>query len=76
MNGDLLWHNTLWFGAKEDAQRRRKGGYDFGPLARGNEAGDRIRRPRDLSRGGAASLGRAGRTGTYPIFAAPPQVVT
>ena len=35
MNGDLLWHNTLWFGAKEDAQRRGKGGYDFAPLLAG-----------------------------------------
>src|SRR5688500_7457910 len=35
MNGDLLWHNTLWYGAKEDAQQRGKGGYDFAPLLAG-----------------------------------------
>ena len=35
MNGDLLWHNTLWYGAREDARRRGKRGYDFAPaLAR------------------------------------------
>src|SRR5215213_953458 len=35
LNGDLLWHNTLWFGASEDARRRGKGGYDFAPLLAG-----------------------------------------
>src|SRR6476659_5055091 len=35
MNGDLLWHNTLWFSAKEDARRRGRGGYDFAPLLAG-----------------------------------------
>ena len=35
MNGDLLWHNTLWYGAKEDARRRGQGGYDFAPLLAG-----------------------------------------
>ena len=35
MNGDLLWHNTLWFGAREDARRRGHGGYDFAPLLAG-----------------------------------------
>ena len=35
MNGDLLWHNTLWYGAREDARRHGKGGYDFAPLLAG-----------------------------------------
>ena len=38
MNGDLLWHNTLWFGAQEDARAAgRKGDddYDFAPLLAG-----------------------------------------
>jgi hypothetical protein len=35
MNGDLLWHNTLWFGAREDARRRGRQGYDFAPLLAG-----------------------------------------
>ena len=35
MNGDLLWHNTLWFSAKEDARRNGRGGYDFAPLLSG-----------------------------------------
>ena len=32
MNGDLLWHNTLWYGAREDARRRGKRGHDFAQL--------------------------------------------
>ncbi|MEL4358158.1 MULTISPECIES: CapA family protein [unclassified Luteococcus] len=28
MNGDLLWHNTLWFGAREDANRAGRRGPD------------------------------------------------
>lgn len=35
VNGDLLWHNTLWFGAREDARRRGSDGYDFSPLLAG-----------------------------------------
>jgi len=38
MNGDLLWHNTLWYGAREDARRRGQRGhdaYDFRPLLSG-----------------------------------------
>ena len=35
MNGDLLWHNTLWYGAREDARRRNRPGYDFAPLLEG-----------------------------------------
>src|SRR4029450_12639190 len=35
MNGDLLWHNSLWYGAREDARRRGHGGYDFAPLLAG-----------------------------------------
>ena len=35
MNGDLLWHNTLWYGAREDARRGNRPGYDFAPLLEG-----------------------------------------
>ena len=35
MNGDLLWHNTFWYGAREDARRRGPVGYDFAPLLAG-----------------------------------------
>jgi len=35
MNGDLLWHNTLWYGAREDARRRGRSGFDFAPVLAG-----------------------------------------
>lgn len=35
MNGDLLWHNTLWSGAREDARRAGRRGFDFAPLLAG-----------------------------------------
>ena len=74
MNGDLLWHNTLWYGAKEDAQRRGHGGYDFAPLLAGM-------RPVIASADLAicheeVPLARPGGPyRNYPLFAVPPQVV-
>jgi poly-gamma-glutamate capsule biosynthesis protein CapA/YwtB (metallophosphatase superfamily) len=74
MNGDLLWHNTLWYGAKEDARRGRHGGYDFAPLLAGM-------RPVIASADLAicheeVPLARPGGPyRNYPLFAAPPQVV-
>ena len=35
MNGDLLWHNSFWFGAREDARRRGRSGFDFAPALAG-----------------------------------------
>ena len=35
VNGDLLWHNSFWYGAREDARRRGRSGYDFGPVLAG-----------------------------------------
>lgn len=35
MNGDLLWHDTLWYGAREDARRTGRGRFDFAPLLAG-----------------------------------------
>ena len=35
MNGDLLWHNSFWYGAREDARRRGRSGYDFAPVLAG-----------------------------------------
>ena len=74
MNGDLLWHNTLWYGAKEDAQRRGKGGYDFAPLLAGMKP---VISRADLAicheEVPLASPGGPYRN--YPQFAAPPHVV-
>jgi poly-gamma-glutamate capsule biosynthesis protein CapA/YwtB (metallophosphatase superfamily) len=74
MNGDLLWHNTLWFGAKEDAQRRGHRGYDFAPLLAGIKP---VIASADLAIcHEEVPLARPGGPyRNYPIFAAPPQVV-
>jgi poly-gamma-glutamate capsule biosynthesis protein CapA/YwtB (metallophosphatase superfamily) len=74
MNGDLLWHNTLWFGAKEDALRRGHGGYDFAPLLAGMKP---VIASADLAIcHEEVPLARPGGPyRNYPIFAAPPRVV-
>jgi poly-gamma-glutamate capsule biosynthesis protein CapA/YwtB (metallophosphatase superfamily) len=74
MNGDLLWHNTLWYGAREDAQRRGHGGFDFAPLLAGMEP---VIASADLAIcHEEVPLAKSG--GTYrnfPLFAVPPHVV-
>ena len=74
MNGDLLWHNTLWYGAREDARRRGHGGYDFAPLLAGMKP---VIASADLAIcHEEVPLARPG--GPYrnfPLFAAPPHVV-
>jgi poly-gamma-glutamate capsule biosynthesis protein CapA/YwtB (metallophosphatase superfamily) len=74
MNGDLLWHNTLWYGAKEDARRRGHGGYDFAPLLAGMKP---VIASADLAIcHEEVPLARTGGPyRNYPLFAAPPQVV-
>ena len=75
MNGDLLWHNTLWYGAKEDAQRRGHGGYDFAPLLAGMKP---VIASADLAIcHEEVPLARPGGPyRNYPLFAVPPQVVS
>jgi poly-gamma-glutamate capsule biosynthesis protein CapA/YwtB (metallophosphatase superfamily) len=74
MNGELLWHNTLWYGAREDARRRGHGGYDFAPLLAGMKP---VIASADMAIcHEEVPLARPG--GPYrnfPLFAAPPQVV-
>jgi poly-gamma-glutamate capsule biosynthesis protein CapA/YwtB (metallophosphatase superfamily) len=74
MNGDLLWHNTLWYGAKEDARRRGSGSYDFAPLLAGLKP---VITSADLAIcHEEVPLARPGGPyQNYPLFAAPPQVV-
>ena len=74
MNGDLLWHNTLWYGAREDARRRGRSGYDFAPLLAGMRpvvAGADVaichEEPPLAPAGGPFA--------NYPRFSVPPQVV-
>ena len=74
MNGDLLWHNTLWYSAKEDAQRRGRGGYDFAPMLAGMKP---VIASADMAicHEEVPFAKPGGPYRNYPIFAAPPQVV-
>jgi poly-gamma-glutamate capsule biosynthesis protein CapA/YwtB (metallophosphatase superfamily) len=74
MNGDLLWHNTLWYSAKEDAQHRGKGGYDFAPLLAGMKP---VISSADLAicHEEVPLASPRGPYRNYPLFAAPPHVV-
>jgi poly-gamma-glutamate synthesis protein (capsule biosynthesis protein) len=77
MNGDLLWHNTLWYGAHEDAVRKGRRGadqYDFAPLLAGIRP---VIAPADLAicHEEVPLAKRGGPYRNYPKFAAPPQVV-
>ena len=69
----VLWHNTLWYGAR-DARRRGHGGYDFAPLLAGMKP---VIASADMAIcHEEVPLARPG--GPYrnfPLFAAPPQVV-
>jgi poly-gamma-glutamate capsule biosynthesis protein CapA/YwtB (metallophosphatase superfamily) len=74
MNGDLLWHNTLWYSAREDARRRGHGGYDFAPLLAGMKP---VIASADMAicHEEVPLAQPGGPYRNYPIFAAPPQVV-
>jgi poly-gamma-glutamate capsule biosynthesis protein CapA/YwtB (metallophosphatase superfamily) len=74
MNGDLLWHNTLWFGAREDARRRGHGGYDFAPLLAGMKP---VIASADMAicHEEVPLAPPGGPYRNYPLFAAPPHVV-
>lgn len=74
MNGDLLWHNTLWYGAAEDARRQGRRGHDFAPALAGLKP--------VVSRADLAICHQevplapaGGPFRNYPLFAAPPSVV-
>jgi poly-gamma-glutamate capsule biosynthesis protein CapA/YwtB (metallophosphatase superfamily) len=74
MNGDLLWHNTLWYGAREDAQRRGHRGYDFAPLLAGMKP---VIASADLAicHKEVPLAKPGGPYRNFPLFAVPPQVV-
>ena len=74
MNGDLLWHNTLWFGAREDARRQGHGGYDFAPLLAGMKP---VIASADMAicHEEVPLAPPGGPYRNYPLFAAPPHVV-
>jgi poly-gamma-glutamate capsule biosynthesis protein CapA/YwtB (metallophosphatase superfamily) len=74
LNGDLLWHNTLWAGAREDARRAGRRGFDFAPLLAGLRpvvAGADLaicHQEPPIAPGG-------GPYHNYPRFSVPPEVV-
>ncbi|GAA2101688.1 hypothetical protein GCM10009841_17600 [Microlunatus panaciterrae] len=74
MNGDLLWHNTLWSSAAEDARARGRSGYDFAPLLAGLKP---VVSTADLAicHEEVPLAPKGGPFSNYPQFAAPPQVV-
>ncbi|HLL64106.1 MAG TPA: CapA family protein, partial [Propionibacteriaceae bacterium] len=74
MNGDLLWHNSFWYGAREDARRRGRSGYDFAPVLAGIRP---VVAGADLAIcHQEPPLGPArGPFANYPRFSVPPQVV-
>ena len=77
LNGDLLWHNTLWYGANEDARRARHSGrddYDFQPLLTGIKP---VVTGADLAicHEEVPLAPRGGPYRNYPRFAVPPHVV-
>lgn len=77
MNGDLLLHNTLWFGAQEDARRtgqRGKDAYDFAPLLADLKP---VISGADLAicHQEVPLAPKGGPYRNYPSFAAPPQIV-
>lgn len=74
--GDLLWHNTTWYSAQEDARTEGRTGadtYDFGPMfgsmAPVISAADLAVCHEEVPVGPAGGPYR-----NYPTFAAPPQV--
>ncbi|MEA5155406.1 CapA family protein [Raineyella sp.] len=74
--GDLLWHNTTWFSAQEDARAEGRTGadqYDFGPMFGSMTpvitAADLAVCHEEVPVGPAGGPYR-----NYPVFAAPPQV--
>ncbi|WP_141211107.1 CapA family protein [Enemella dayhoffiae] len=78
LNGDLLWHNTLVFGAREDAARAGRRGaddLDFEPLLAGVRP---VVQAADLAvcHNEVPLAPRGGPYTYYPSFAAPPQTLT
>lgn len=72
--GDLLWHNTLWFGAAEDHRRTGKGKeFDFGPMFAALTP--QIRAADLAVCHSEVPFARDGGPYTgYPAFAAPPEI--
>ncbi|SDB91205.1 poly-gamma-glutamate synthesis protein (capsule biosynthesis protein) [Raineyella antarctica] len=74
--GDLLWHNTTWFSAQEDAHAKGQAGtdqYDFGPMF--GSMGPVIKAADLAVCHEEVPVGpQGGPYSNYPSFAAPPQV--
>ncbi|GAB3696946.1 CapA family protein [Mariniluteicoccus flavus] len=77
MTGDLLWHNTLWFGAREDARAAGRTGedaMDFTPTLAGVRP---VVQAADLAicHNEVPVAKNGGPYAAYPAFNAPPQTL-
>ncbi|MEL4505071.1 CapA family protein [Luteococcus sp. H138] len=77
MNGDLLWHNTLWFGAREDAARAGQQGPDAMDFAPTLAAMRPLVAAADLAicHNEVPVAKAGGPYHSYPAFSAPPQTL-
>ena len=77
MNGDLLWHNTVWMSAQAEAKRTGKGidGFDFDPM---------FAALKPIISGADVAIcheevpfsPKGGPYKNYPVFSAPPEIAT
>ncbi len=75
MNGDLLWHNTVYWSAQSEAKRTGKGvdGFDFNPMFAALKpiiAGADVA----ICQEEVPFAPAGGPYSGYPVFAAPPQI--
>jgi Bacterial capsule synthesis protein PGA_cap len=77
MNGDLLWHNTVWMSAQAEAKRTGKGidGFDFDPMFAALKP---IISGADLAicHEEVPFSPKGGPYKNYPVFSAPPEIAT
>ncbi|MGO4958282.1 CapA family protein [Luteococcus sp. Sow4_B9] len=78
MTGDLLWHNTLWFGARDDAARAGRSGSDEMDFLPTLAAVEPLVASADLAicHNEVPIAPAGGPYHGYPAFSAPPQTLT
>lgn len=76
LGGDLLWHNTTWFSARDDARRAGQAGpddYDFAPTF-GSMASVIVGADLAVCNQEVPLAPEGGPYSSYPSFSAPPEV--